>query len=223
MQPVKLCTHVHMSGEQCRKVALKDKSYCHFHYKHYRHNNITDPDYELPILEDCRSVMLSIEELVRTRIKKKIDDKEMTSMMYAMQVASGMMNKAEAMSPDITEEVLNNQSRGRRGVARGKESETEEDSEAHGPSLLRRLMDAFGDLAEGNPDDPKWVRPKRTTADYKRIVEEFMRQVPASREKIFAWYPDRFWEEEEETPAVEAEDGVAEEVAGGSDSSLRSE
>jgi hypothetical protein len=199
--------HVHMDGKQCRRVALTEKSYCHYHYKHYRHNNITDPGYELPILEDCRSVGLAIEELLRTRIKQKIDDREMTSMMYAMQVMTGLMNKAEAMSPDITEEVLKNQAaRTRRGAARAKESETEEDTEGEGLSILRALIDEFGDLLEGNRDDPNWVRPKRSAADYKRLVDNFMEQVPQSRE-IFSWYPDRFWEEESAAaPATEVEE-----------------
>ena len=159
-----MCMHVHMNGEQCRRVALTEKSYCHYHYKHYRHNNITDPDYELPILEDCRSVMLGIEELVRTRIKKKIDDKEMTAMMYAFQVASGMMNKAEALSPDITEEVLKNQAaRTRRGTGRGKESETEEEADGEKESgftdhLLNRLSEMTGipiDEREDLPPDQR--------------------------------------------------------------------
>ena len=215
----KLCMHVHMSGKQCRRVALKDKSYCHFHYENYRRNCITDPGYELPILEDCRSVMLGISDVVRTRIKKKMDDKEMTSMMYAMQVATGLMNKVEAMSPDITEEMLENQSRVRRGGARAKEPEPE-DKEGDGPSLLHRLMDGFGDLLEGNPDDPNSVRPKRTTADYKRIVEEFQRQVPHSKEKLFDPYPDRFWEEELNTPTSAMED---EALTGGDSLSSKTE
>ena len=186
MEGVKLCMHVHMSGKQCRRVALKDKSYCHYHHVNYRRNCITDPGYELPILEDCRSLMLGISDVVRTRIKKKIDDKEMTSMMYSMQVATGLMNKVEAMSPDITEEMLENQARRRSGGARAKEVEAEEEArpkrQSLGEILARRLSDQSGIPTEFDREDiPEEQRPT-PSEDLFRMLEAVRVKEPGEQE-----------------------------------------
>lgn len=100
-EPLQICFHIKMNGKRCRGIALAGKNYCRFHNRYYERHCVTNPDYQLPVFEDSRSLMMAIHELVHSRIRGKIDNRDITSYMYAYQVAASMMGRPDAMAPDV--------------------------------------------------------------------------------------------------------------------------
>jgi hypothetical protein len=155
MSEVKLCIHTKMNGKQCRGIALVGKSYCRFHNRYYERHCITNQDYELPIFEDSRSIMMGIHELVHSRIKGKVDNRDVTAYMYAYQVAASLMNRPDAMAPDVAED-FEREARNKavaRISGRGKSSGAAEQPEGDPPTLFDTLLDDYDEYRreECNP------------------------------------------------------------------------
>jgi len=89
-----------LDGHLCGCMALKDKSYCHYHQRYYHPNaRPTEPDYELPIFEDTRSLLLGLREIVYAYMHRQIDQKQATTLLYAYQIAMSGVHRPDGMSP----------------------------------------------------------------------------------------------------------------------------
>jgi len=142
---IKLCIHTKMNGKRCKGIALTDSSYCRFHHRYYQRNCVTNPDYDVPIFEDSRSIMLGIYELVQSRVKAKVDNRDLTSYMYAYQVAAQLMNRPDAMAPDEAEPFEEAAKRKALGIPANKKQEEEKAEE---PLLGEFLIDVMQEAIE---------------------------------------------------------------------------
>jgi len=153
MSEVKLCIHTKLNGKQCRGIALTGKSYCRFHNRYYERRCVTTPDYEPPVFEDSRSIMMGIHELVRSRMQGKVDNRDLTSYMYAYQVAASMMRRPDAMAPDAEEDFESRETEkaNARTSRRKAPKEEEEEEPEEGTSLAEILGAEFA--RQGVPVD----------------------------------------------------------------------
>jgi hypothetical protein len=190
---VKLCIHTKMNGKRCQGIALTDRSYCRFHDRYYQRNCITDPDYDVPIFEDSRSIMLGIYELVQSRVKAKVDNRDLTSYMYAYQVAAQLMNRPDAMAPDVAEPF----EKAARQKAMGFSSKPQEEEAARKKTRNRYYVtelhiDLIGLLNQGRraklAAEQGLPEPEPMPIDRDQILDEYYEWHPekrAEREKLF--------------------------------------
>lgn len=184
---VKLCIHTKINGKRCKGIALTDSSYCRFHHRYYQRNCVTNPDYDVPIFEDSRSIMLGIYELVQSRVKAKVDNRDLTSYMYAYQVAAQLMNRPDAMAPDEAEPFEDAARRKALGLSAKQKEKEEEPKEKPGGGfnptellidLHQMLLDEYRQkeaIEKGLP------APEPQPIDRERTVREIYEKYPERR------------------------------------------
>ena len=230
---VKLCVHVKFNGKRCRGIALVGKSYCRFHNRYYERHCVTNPDYEPPIFEDSRSIMMGIHELVRSRIKRHVDNRDLTAYMYAYQVAASMMSRPDAMAPDVAEPF----EREPRSKAMARVPVTGKPSQAEGEkdrrTLLEYLLDGYDDYRQEvyNPNLAKRGLPllERLPADRDVIFDTWINDFKLSEDfrnkckDMYRRFPGDKWPEDTESteaPIVDEGDDETSEVSTGSNSNV---
>ena len=185
----KTCLHTKMDGERCGGMALKDKPYCHFHARHYVPNaKPSDPDYEPPILEDTRSIIFGIRDIVKCFLADKVDQKKATTVLYAYQIAMSGVARRDGMAPDSLRELEQREAAqlaarllakpGSRKKKEGGEEQQEDRQERSGLAgfLARRLSEQSGIPHNLDREDiPPEERPTES--------EEFVRLLEAVRVK----------------------------------------
>jgi hypothetical protein len=140
-----------MDGHRCNAVALTGKPYCHFHNRHYQRNTPADPDYELPIFEDSRSILLGIRQLIEADLSTKLDPSQVTRLLYAYQIAASIVHRPDGMGPEALEQLEQRLAARVRVVAEAKidaqtklmelrRQEEEEQKQLDGPSPIEMLL-----------------------------------------------------------------------------------
>jgi len=190
---IKLCIHTKMNGKRCQGIALTDSSYCRFHHRYYQRNCVTNPDYDVPIFEDSRSIMLGIYELVQSRVKAKVDNRDLTSYMYAYQVAAQLMNRPDAMAPDEAEPFENAARRKAMGIPAKQKQEEEKADE---PLLGDLLLDTFQEMIEEQrvkeAGEQGLPAPEPMPIDRERTLRELRDQIPEVGEKLYIAFKGQY-------------------------------
>jgi hypothetical protein len=96
----RICNHVMSDGTGCQAFPLRDQEFCYFHFRYYQTHRIYDnPNCLLPVLEDPRSIILGLHQTIAYHMQGRIDAKTCGLTLYALQIASSLMSRAEARSP----------------------------------------------------------------------------------------------------------------------------
>jgi hypothetical protein len=102
-----VCQHVRLNGERCTQPARRNSAFCRFHEAAMKPlpaaHNLND---QLPVLEDADSIQIAIMRLLRYLMKGPIDRKDISTLLYGLQLAStnlartgGLANVALAPPP----------------------------------------------------------------------------------------------------------------------------
>jgi hypothetical protein len=91
----KLCTQRKCDGDPCQSLALRGESVCHYHKvmgtpKINIDNSPSGHTY-LPLFEDAVSIQSGISDVCEMMLHRRIEPKEASILLYAMQVASTNM------------------------------------------------------------------------------------------------------------------------------------
>jgi hypothetical protein len=91
----KLCEQRKSDGDPCPSRALRDKRFCHYHEVmgppaiNIDNNEAKSSTHVyLPQLEDAASIQSAISEVCEMMLHRRIEPKEASTLLYAMQVAS---------------------------------------------------------------------------------------------------------------------------------------
>lgn len=84
-----VCQHVRLNSERCTQPARRNSDFCRFHDAAMKPlpaaHNLND---QLPILEDVDSIQIAIMRLLRYLMKGPIDRKDISTLLYGLQLAS---------------------------------------------------------------------------------------------------------------------------------------
>jgi hypothetical protein len=95
----------------------------------------SDPEYEVPIFEDSRSVLLGIRELVQADLHGKLDPRQSTRMLYAYQIAASIVNRPDAMSPHALQQLERRQAEEAKQQAATRKARSAPDKEEPAPRI----------------------------------------------------------------------------------------
>ena len=92
----KLCQQRKANGDPCQSPALHGERFCHYHKvmglpKVNIDNNATSVHTYLPVFEDAVSIQSAISDVCEMMLHRRIEPKEASVLLYAMQVASTNM------------------------------------------------------------------------------------------------------------------------------------
>jgi hypothetical protein len=153
---IRRCRHVKTNGTQCGSPALKDKELCYFHEQnrplpaelYLDGETYCDGQIILPPFEDAHSIQSVIRHVVRLMLTRRIERKDASLMLYALQIAAGNLKMMQAEKPKPTQVVVEPEKAGETPLgmtpwsARGHghdreegEEETEEDSPGRPPTV----------------------------------------------------------------------------------------
>ncbi len=101
------CQHIKTNGTQCGSPALKDNQFCYYHAQcraitfNYRlaYHDYTPTEIHLPAFEDAHSIQLMLRQVTELVLKRKIDLKEASVLLYALQIASSNLKRLEFDEP----------------------------------------------------------------------------------------------------------------------------
>lgn len=91
----KICAQRKANGDPCQSPALRDERFCHYHKVMGKpainiDNGPSDHAY-LPVFEDAVSIQSAISDVCEMMLHRRIETKEASILLYAMQVASTNM------------------------------------------------------------------------------------------------------------------------------------
>jgi len=102
------CQHIKVNGTQCGSPALRRNRFCYFHKRHHEERIALAADrvksaghsrcraaIDLPVLEDANSIQISLMQIMRLIIAGNIDTKTAGLLLYALQTASGNLQRTE--------------------------------------------------------------------------------------------------------------------------------
>ncbi len=95
------CRHIKTDGLRCHAAALRGKPWCYFHAKMHRLHYANLPDsqkFQLPPIEDSSSVLIAIDQVIRSLNSPYMDSRRAGLLLYGLQTAAqltGRTNNAE--------------------------------------------------------------------------------------------------------------------------------
>ena len=89
------CQFIKADGERCGSPALKKRRFCYFHNQ-TRAERTQAQEFELPVLEDDLAIQMAVTNVCRGLLKKSLEPKHATALLYGLQVASAAVRKAAA-------------------------------------------------------------------------------------------------------------------------------
>ncbi len=109
------CQHVKVNGVQCGSPAMRERSYCYFHYEWRQTHGAGDMEIAngagkvsivLPPLEDANSIQMALMEIMRLITAGQIDSKQAGLLLYALQTASANLRHI-SFEPNWRKVVVN--------------------------------------------------------------------------------------------------------------------
>ena len=111
---IQRCRHIRTNGTQCGSPALKAKELCYFH-NHNQPREVElyldgerycDRQIMLPVFEDAHSIQTMIRLVVQLLMSRRIERKDASLLLYALQIASGNLKTMHAERPKPTHMVV---------------------------------------------------------------------------------------------------------------------
>jgi hypothetical protein len=94
-----VCQHVRLNGERCTQPARRNSDFCRFHDAAMKPlpaaHNLNE---QLPVLEDADSIQIAIMRLLRYLMKGPIDRKDISTLLYGLQLASTNLARARQLA-----------------------------------------------------------------------------------------------------------------------------
>jgi hypothetical protein len=91
----KICMQRKADGDPCQSPALRDEMFCHYHKVTGKNainlDNSPSGHSYLPVFEDAVSIQSAISDVCEMMLHRRIETKEASILLYAMQVASTNM------------------------------------------------------------------------------------------------------------------------------------
>jgi hypothetical protein len=91
----KICMQRKANGDPCQSSALRDEIFCHYHKVTGKNainlDNSPSGHSYLPVFEDAVSIQSAISDVCEMMLHRRIETKEASILLYAMQVASANM------------------------------------------------------------------------------------------------------------------------------------
>jgi hypothetical protein len=111
---IRRCRHIRTNGTQCGSPALKEKELCYFHQGNQPKvvelyldgDRYADGSLILPVFEDAHSIQSTIRLVVQLMLSHRIDRKDASLMLYALQIASGNLKTMQAEKARPTRVVV---------------------------------------------------------------------------------------------------------------------
>jgi hypothetical protein len=84
-----VCEHIKDNGVRCGSPAMRHRKFCFYHLRYYDPTQLPgSPEYRMPVLDSFQSIQLMVSQLQRAYLAKTITDREMTNLLYSLQLAS---------------------------------------------------------------------------------------------------------------------------------------
>src|SRR5208283_1347897 len=101
---IRRCRHVKTNGTQCGSPALKDNELCYYHDKnrpapaelYMDGERYCNEQIMLPVFEDAHSIQTVIRHVVQLMLRRQIERKDASVMLYALQIASSNLKMMAA-------------------------------------------------------------------------------------------------------------------------------
>ncbi len=111
---IRRCRHVKTNGTQCGSPAVKDKELCYYHEKNQPQpvelyidgERYSDTHIELPVFEDAHSIQTVIRLVVQLLLSRRIERKDASLLLYALQIASSNLKTMQAEKAKPTQVVV---------------------------------------------------------------------------------------------------------------------
>ncbi len=88
----KVCRHIQPDGSRCQAAALRDMPYCYHHNRIHRallrQRSAPKNKLELPVLEDRRSIMEALSQIIGALAAGRLDGANAGRLIYGLQVAA---------------------------------------------------------------------------------------------------------------------------------------
>ena len=84
------CRYLKTGGTQCRGIAVRGQSYCHFHgqHRHPRFKNSTS----IPLLEDFDSIQVVVSQVVQSALLNQIEEPACTLALRGLRIATSLLS-----------------------------------------------------------------------------------------------------------------------------------
>lgn len=108
------CQHILTNGTQCGSPALKDKKLCYYHDENHAEpariyiddgDSYPDRSIQIPPFEDAHSIQKVLRHVVLLMMEHRIERKDASLMLYALQIASGNLKRMADEKPRPTQVV----------------------------------------------------------------------------------------------------------------------
>lgn len=94
-----VCEHIKDDGVRCGSPALKQHRFCFYHQRLYDPAQLPGTaEYRPPVLDTPNSIQLMIRQLQRAYLAQTITDRQMTNLLYSLQLASNVHLKVQVPS-----------------------------------------------------------------------------------------------------------------------------
>jgi hypothetical protein len=158
---IRRCQHIKTSGAQCGSPALKDKEFCYYHQEnrtvpaaiYLEGERYPDDHIMIPPLEDAHAVQMVVRHVIQLMMERRIDRKDASLMLYALQIASGNLKQMREEKPRPTQVVREPEKAGETPMgmtpwsAKGEGHDVEDDE--------------LAGLEKGEKDEAREERPSR--------------------------------------------------------------
>ncbi|HXZ79998.1 MAG TPA: hypothetical protein VEG30_08720 [Terriglobales bacterium] len=96
MSPALTCAHVLVTGRRCPGAPLPGQTFCHFHYQLHQSELLPGmPEYQLPICEDSRSIMIAGQQIMQAQLLGLIDLKTAGKLFYCLRLMSSLTRQPD--------------------------------------------------------------------------------------------------------------------------------
>jgi len=107
------CQHIKTNGTQCQSPALKDNQFCYYHQEnrtlaaplYLDGERYPDDHIKIPPLEDAYAIQKVLRQILLLMMERRIDRKDASLILYALQIASANLRPLQAEKPRATHVV----------------------------------------------------------------------------------------------------------------------
>ena len=108
------CRHIKTNGTQCGSPALKAQEFCYYHQQNRPRavelyidgERYSDGEFMMPVFEDAHSIQTALRQVVTLLLQRRIERKDASLALYALQIASANLKTMQAERAKPTQVVV---------------------------------------------------------------------------------------------------------------------
>jgi hypothetical protein len=131
------CRHIKVNGTQCGSPALRNKNFCFYHQQNrpmsvpcYYEQEYPLGEIDLPLFEDAHSIQAVLRQVVQMVMQKRLERKNASLLLYALQIASSNLKRMELEKPQPEQVVIDLETKSETPMAALIEEETARETPA---------------------------------------------------------------------------------------------